>query len=66
MPVVTVSNDDRIQAEFMRGVIEAEKTKQSLEMRRSKNQEHRALGSSSQWRGNHYKQWQKVAKRDVK
>lgn len=67
MSVVTVSNDDRIQAEFMRGVIKAEKKKQFLEMRRLKNQEHKALRSSSQCGGeittNNGRRWQR---RDVK
>lgn len=46
MSVVTVSGDDKIQVEIMRGV-KAEKKKKSLKMRRSKTQEDRVLDGSS-------------------
>lgn len=57
-----VSGDDKIQVGIMRGVVKAKK-KKSLEMRRSKKQEHKALDGSPQWRGgiikNNDTRWQR-------
>lgn len=47
--VATDSGHDKIQVEITRWVVKAKK-KKSLEVRRSKNKEHRVQDGSSKWR----------------